>query len=106
MKRGTGAIEINGNVIYAFYERADEDLRVRISLDEWELLRLSQGEWVWVFVPGCRVERVLLVAWSEMPPWCWLGFERVAAAATAAPTNAGAGGFAQINTCSTPSIRG
>lgn len=74
--RGTGPVEMNGAVVYAFYAGSREGLRIRMSLDEWERLGLHRGEWVEIRLPGRLTARWLLITWSEMPPWVWLDFDR------------------------------
>ena len=70
---GTGPVEINGGVVYAYFTEDERGgLSARLSADEWERLGLHAGQWVRVRFPGQDVVELLLTAVSPAPPVVWL----------------------------------
>ncbi|MDB5313332.1 MAG: hypothetical protein JWO38_7534 [Gemmataceae bacterium] len=73
--RGTGPVGMNGQTVYAYYTRAGDRVRVRISVDENDRLGLVEGLRVAVALPGQKAVDVLVLAASQAPPYVWLELE-------------------------------
>ena len=83
--RGTGAVTIGGDVVYAYFSVSGRAARVRLSADEADRLDLFAGKQVSLGFNGGEVARALVTGVSPVPPFVWVEVEL-----TAAPRASGA----------------
>jgi len=77
--RGTGPVTVNGVAAYAYYNVGDTGLiRLRLSVDEYDRLGLSEGHRARVGLPGREPAEVLVTAVRRVPPVVWLDLRPLA----------------------------
>ncbi len=74
-----GPITLNGAMLFGFLKATGDDIRVRVSADDWERLGLSPGQQVKVGGPARDAESLLLARVEEAPPVVWLVFASLTA---------------------------
>lgn len=77
--RGTGLVVLNGAAVYCYFTRAGGALRLRLSIDEWDRLRLCEGQWVRVQLDGREPESLLVTVPFTVPPYVWVDLTAPAA---------------------------
>jgi hypothetical protein len=73
--RGTGAVGVNGQTVYAYFTEERGTVRLRLSLDEGERLGLVEGLRVRLAFRGSSPADVLLVRAVAAPPFVWYELE-------------------------------
>jgi len=51
LRRGTGEVKFDGRTVYGVFVVLEEGLRVRVSTDDWERLRIRDRDRVEVAIP-------------------------------------------------------
>ena len=82
--RGTGAVAIGGDVVYAYFTVTRQLARVRLSADEADRLDLFPGRQVPVGFGGGAAGGALVTDVSPVPPFVWVELELSAFATRAA----------------------
>jgi hypothetical protein len=82
--RGTGSIAIGTKTVYGYYTAAGRKYRVRVSVDEADVLGLVAGLRVRVALPEKEAMDVLVTATSCTPPFVWAELEPLAPRASRA----------------------
>jgi hypothetical protein len=70
--RGTGAVRLNGQLVYAYFTTAETAVRMRVSADEADRLDLFPGLPVGVQLPDGEAGGFLVAATRAAPPFVWL----------------------------------
>ena len=73
--RGTGAVTIGKDVVYASFSVSGQSARVRLSADEADRLDLFPGKQVPIGFNGGKAGRALLTDVSPVPPFVWVEME-------------------------------
>jgi hypothetical protein len=76
--RGTGAVTIGKDVVYAYFSVSGRTARVRLSTDEADRLDLFTGKQVPVGFNGGEVGRALVTDVSPVLPFVWIEMELAA----------------------------
>ncbi|AMV26721.1 hypothetical protein VT84_20140 [Gemmata sp. SH-PL17] len=74
-----GQVGLNGVTVYAYVLADANEMRVRVSADDWERLGLSPGQRVRVERGGQAEAPLLLAAAEQNPPVVWLRLVSLAA---------------------------
>jgi hypothetical protein len=65
-------VALNGAEVWAFVVEADEGLRVRLNLDDWQRLNLGRGQRVPVRVAGKDDVWLFVTSVTDLPPVVWV----------------------------------
>ena len=77
--RGTGPVTVNGVAVYAYFTATEgETIRLRVSVDEYDRLGLSEGHRARVGLPGREPTEVLVTEVRRVPPVVWLDLRPLA----------------------------
>lgn len=65
-------IQLNGTVVWSVVLEVGRGLRVRLSVDDWDRLRLNLGQRIRVILPHRFNEALIVTDLVEVPPVVWL----------------------------------
>lgn len=77
--RGTGPVQLNGQLVYAYFTTSAGAVRVRVSVDEADRLDLLAGVRVRIRLPDAEAAEFLVTAARRDPPFVWLDLQPLAA---------------------------
>lgn len=69
-------VALNGAEVWAYVVEADEGLRVRFGVDDWQRLDLDVGRRIPVRLPGRDDVWLFITNVTELPPIVWVQLAR------------------------------
>jgi hypothetical protein len=76
--RGTGPVRLNGTMLYGYFTEGAGVVRLRLSVDEWDQLNLSEGQRVQLSLPDREPAHLLILATARTPPFVWMDLRAAA----------------------------
>jgi hypothetical protein len=73
--RGTGAVRIGTELVYAYFHERGQTVRLRLSADECDRLDLFLGTQVQIALPDQDSAVALVTAVVPAPPFAWVEVE-------------------------------
>ena len=73
--RGTKAVRVGGETVFAFLELGRDTIRLRVSADECDRLDLFAGKQVPLAIEDGGQHTALVVGVTREPPFAWVAVE-------------------------------
>ena len=69
-------IALNGVEIWGYVVETDDGMRVRFGIDDWQHLRIGEGQLLSVVTAGVSAARLFVADVSVTPPVVWVTLAR------------------------------